>query len=269
MDISKYPLHKLTQFISAIIPGFFAILLFWLAHPHSLDWISQTGFLGYRTRLTIAVLSCFVLGFTLTAIVSGIAGGIGGLVGAVQARRPYQPPHTIKTAPWRDPVWRTALKKVLGGDAPDDTQPMSEEIFKMREEFLRQVPNDYQRNLIDLQQEKLKSEIDDSRWQGWYEQYHQIAIGKRYNDAPFQIAINQSLQFSLQTTGLVLVVGIYFVPAIRHWWCIVPASFWVLTAIGQTYYALKAYSNRWSTRAEQIEYLSSVVVGQKAQAQNA
>jgi hypothetical protein len=76
MDWSKYPLEKLFSFVAAVIPGFVALLVF----PGSLQWLFALGFLGYRTRVTVVVLLAFVVGFTMTTILSAFLGAIGGLL---------------------------------------------------------------------------------------------------------------------------------------------------------------------------------------------
>jgi hypothetical protein len=61
MDLSKYPLEKLLYFVAGVIPGFVALLMFQVAHPGSFNWFFSLGFLGYRTKVVLAVLAMFVV----------------------------------------------------------------------------------------------------------------------------------------------------------------------------------------------------------------
>src|SRR5882757_1233860 len=127
MDLSKYPLEKFFFFAAGIIPGFVALLIFQFAAPGSFGWFFCLGFLGYKSKLSIILLTAFIIGNSLTSFLSGILGGIGGAIGMRLAREPYQPPHNQKIAPWRDARWRIVLRSRLGDQVPNDTILLTEE----------------------------------------------------------------------------------------------------------------------------------------------
>ena len=256
MDLSKYPVDKLFHFAAGIIPGFIALLIFQIAHPGVFSWFFALGFFGYKTTLTLIVLTCFLVGNSFTTFLSAFLGGLGGMLGAISAQKPYKPSHTYLVAPWRDPLWRTALKTFLGTNAPKDTQLMSPETFDLRRQMLEQFPNIQEpMALSELGLEKLNLEIEDGRWERWYDHYHRIVLLSANRD--FLFHVRTGFNFSMEAAGLYVVIGSLLVPAVRHWWALIPASGWVLLGVAEVYAQLRNFSNKWSTLSDQIEYLSN------------
>lgn len=177
MDLSKYPLENLLYFVAGIIPGFVALLIYQVASPGAFAFFFSMGYLGYKTKLAVALLVAFVVGNTMTrflgVVVNSIEGGIGGYVGG----RPYKPSHTVSGAPWRDHRWRTALKRHLGSDAPKDTILMSEALYDMKAKAIDLQPSPLRAQALSaLNREKLQLEIDDGQWPRWYEHFHGIVL---------------------------------------------------------------------------------------------
>lgn len=255
MDFTKLPVEKLFYFLAGIIPGFVALLIFQFAVPGAFDWFFASTFLGYKTKLSLAVLVCFVVGNTLTTFLNGFLGAIGGVVGHRYALRPYKQPSSYDVAPWRDPMWRMALRKQLGVDAPNDTRPLSEPIFKQRCEMVSFLPRENQTAaFVSLNQEKLSAEIDDARWAAWYDHYHYIVLFPRKRDFVWHVA--NGLNFNLQATSLYVLVSALVVRQVRHWWCIVPACIWLLFLFAESYAGFKSLTNQWSTLTQQTIYLT-------------
>lgn len=260
MDIWKYPLHELFHFVAGVIPGFTALLIFQAAHPGIFHWFFSPNFIGYRTMLTIVLVVAFVVGNTITTCVAGIIGAVGGIVGySVALKAPYKPAHLYKIAPWRDRRWRVALKKFLGTEAPRDSELMSQELFDLRQRIFSEYRDQQQAatELLALQQEKFNSEVDDSRWQQWYEHFHKVVLSE---PPAHQLAfhVQTGLSFNLEATGLYLLVSAIVVPAVRHWWFIIPAFVWLLYGFAEVYDNLRKYIDKWSTLPAQINYLSQV-----------
>jgi hypothetical protein len=264
MDLSKYPVDKLFHIAAGIIPGFIALTIFDVAHPNAFEWFFALGSLGYKTTAAIILFASFVVGFTFTTFLNAVMGAIGGIVGQYRAQQPYQPAHSFAVAPWRDHLWRTALEKAHGKDAPDDTLLVSEQAFNARREIINSVPVELaqigplasyqQQALADLAQEKLASEINDGKWRDWYDHYHRIVLQRYGRDFVFHI--RTGLNFNLEAAGLYVLVSAIFVPGIRHWWSLLPAIVWVLMGIAEVLYTVRRFPDRWSTLFEQIDYLS-------------
>jgi hypothetical protein len=88
MEPSKLPIEKVFFFIAGIIPGFVAMLVFNLAAPGSFTWFFTMGFLGYKTKLGVTLLTAFVVGNSLTTFLNALLGGVGGYLGAKMAKEP-------------------------------------------------------------------------------------------------------------------------------------------------------------------------------------
>ncbi|HUN63935.1 MAG TPA: hypothetical protein VMU53_18190 [Candidatus Sulfotelmatobacter sp.] len=261
MDLSKYPLDKLIYFIAAILPGAVALFIFQLALPGSFGWAFNLGFLGYKTRVVLVVLICFVVGYTITTALSRLLGAVGGAVGAVYVH--LEKRDTPSVAPWRDARWRALVKTQLGANAPNDTHLMSETLFQMRAKMLGNLAEPQrQQSLIELQREKLATEIDDSSWQEWYDHYHEAVLLPSKRD--FIWNVENGLNFNLQSASLYLLLSAIPVPAVRRWWYILPASIWVLLLLAEIYSQFTRFLDPWSTLSAQRRYLSTLVRSDKA-----
>lgn len=260
MDWSKYPLEKLLYFVAGTIPGFVALIIFQLAAPGSFDWFFALGFLGYRTKLTISVLTAFVVGYSMTTFLRALLGGAYGAYGAIVAQRPYKPPQSYAIAPWRDPRWRTVLRDHLGAQAPNDTSPILPDIFETRRKMVELLPQDQQpAALYELNSEKLRAEIDDLQWEQWYDYYHRIVL--QPDDRDLFSHVRWGLSVNLETAALYTLMSAWMVPSVRRWWCILLASPWLLMLVAEEYSSYKQWTDRWTTLTAQIKYLSETKPG--------
>jgi hypothetical protein len=262
MDISKYPIDKLFYFAAGIIPGVIVLTIFNTAHPNAFAWFFALGF-GYKTAAAIILLTSFIIGYTLTTFTNGILGVLGHYYGTKLAQQqPFQAAHLFEAAPWRDRLWRTALKNALGKDTPDDTLLVSEKWYNERKDLLTQFSDPtgspmflfQQQQLADLDREKLTSEINDGKWREWYDHYHRIVLEKYGRD--FDFHIRSGLNFNLEVAGLYVLLSSFIVPGIRYWWSVIPACVWVFIGIAEIVHALRRYPDKWSTLFQQIDYLS-------------
>jgi hypothetical protein len=251
MDLSKYPLEKLVYFIAGIIPGFVALLIYRLAVPGSFGWFFALGFLGYKTKLSVVLLTAFIIGNSMTQFLNSILGATGGVIGSVR----YKPPHSYAVAPWRDPRWRAALNRQLGAQAPKDTQIISQELFAMLRTAANNLP-EAQRPaaLLKLDGDKLATEMDDHSWADWYNHFHKIVLLDQ-EKRDFQWHVYHGLGFNLETAALYVLISALLVPCVRHWWCILPACMWVLILFAREYTDANKMMNKWFSLSEQIKYL--------------
>lgn len=169
MDVLKYPVEKLIYFLATLLPGFAALLIFEASHAGCFDWFFVIPFIGYRTKLAVAMFVAFVVGYSVTALLGYTLAALGGMLGAVM---PYVPPSSFAAAPWRDPKWRYALKRYLGPDAPEDTMLITPEGYSWREAFINasSPENQRQAQIAQLQADQFTSQSNDSRWADWYDQ---------------------------------------------------------------------------------------------------
>ncbi len=221
MDISKLRLDRLLYVIGGVIPGFVALLIYRVAAPNSFAWFLSLGSLGYQTKLGIVLVTALLVGRTLTAFLTVFLGAIGGVIG----HRLFKPPHALSTAPWRDPTWRAALSRVLG-EPPKDTQRWQAWFYEQKLRQIESLPEAQQplaRTRLEL--ERLENEGEDREWARWYDHYHKLVLQPSDQDVLFHV--HRGLNFNLQVAAVYVLVSLWFVPAIRLWWCILPASFWI------------------------------------------
>lgn len=257
MDFSKYPIEKLLYFVLGIIPGFTALFIYQLAVPGTFNWFFANCFLGYKMRLVVATVVAFIVGNTMTAVLSFILGAIGGVWGTIMTQRPQTPPAAEAIAPWRDPRWRSALKKRLGDQAPNDLQLIAPQVFMWRMQLIdTQVQDeparDAQRTKLNL--EKLGTEINDGQWAQWYDFYHHVLSTKEKEDVEW--FVHRRLSFNLEAAAVYVLCCAVVVPQLRHWWCIAPSVMWVVILIAFEYASVKRFNNKWATLLDQIRYLS-------------
>jgi hypothetical protein len=231
-----------------------ALLVFEVAAPGSFKWFFALGFLGYRAKLGVVLVTAFVIGNSMTTLLYKLLGSIGGAIGGYLG---YKSPHSYDVAPWRDPGWRAVLKNYLGADAPNDTWPMRKDLYDFRVQQISAQPQDQQLGfLAALDLEKLKTERDDADWARWYDQYHRAVLTPQDTDVLFHF--QRGLNFNLETAAIYLLVSMVIVPRLRHWWTILPACFWTISLVLEEVVAFKQITNKWSTLNTQITYLSEL-----------
>ena len=254
MDLSKYPLEKLLYFVAGVIPGFVALLIFQVATPGSFDWFFSLGFLGYRTKVVLVVLTTFVVGNSMTRFLSGFFGAIGGAVGGAIG---YKPPQSLEIAPWREPKWRAAVSRLLGPDAPHDMAFMTKWFYDFNLQVINSKPEaERAAALADLNRLRIESWKNDSEWARWYDHYHAIVL--RPSDRDVVMHVRRGLEFNLETAAVYVLISAWFVPAVRHWWCILPACLWTLDLLNNGFWEARNVMDRWTTLSRQITYISEI-----------
>lgn len=254
MDLSKYPVERVFYFVAGIIPGSAALLIFGVSHPNAFQWFFEENFLGYRSKLALAFAVALILGNSITVFLSSILGAIGGAIGGAKGYR-LKPLQTEIAAPWRDATWRALVKQDLGARAPEEIPFISQLAYDQRLKFTEFLPEDHRAQATaDANLEKLKSDVNDSAWEQWYNHYHHIILQPK--DRAFEWHIQNGFNFNLEATSVYVLISTAIVPGIRHWWCILPASIWVLLLTAEIYTVSARLWNRWSTLGDQIVYLS-------------
>ncbi len=257
MDWSRFPLERLFYFIAGVVPGFVALWIFQLGAPGSFDWFFRQRFLRYNAKLALAVLATLVVGNTITTFLRATLSALGGVVGGVMGRRPLKLGYAYDVAPWRDPNWRTALKGYLGAQAPRDTSLMSPAVFEQRSKMAELMPEEQRQAALGaIIIERCDTALEDRRWQEWYDHYHQIILQDA--EPTFEWHVQNGFNFNMQATALFVLVSATFVPDLRHWWYVLPACAWLIILVSESYSTFIRYTNKWSTRYEQIKYLSQL-----------
>ena len=248
----KYPLEKLIYFLATLLPGFTALLIYDLAHPGCFNWFFNISFPGYRGKLALVVFVSFVVGYTITVIMSSLLGGIGGVIGGLT---PYVHPPSLAVAPWRDPKWRYALKRYLGPDAPEDTTLITQESFNSQEEMIKKYYPDHDQatQIAKLGVDRWASELNDGRWADWYDQIDRTL--KEQMPVEWATQVREGLDINFEAAALCVFLSAIWIPATRHWWCFLPASLWILLLVVRSWSDIYNVSNKWATLSKQIHYL--------------
>jgi hypothetical protein len=264
MEPLKLPLEKVFFFIAGVIPGFVALLIFQLAVPNAFSWFFVLGFLGYKTKLYIVLLTSLLVGYSITTFLNVMLGAVGGVIGSRMVKGPYKSPHTYETGPWRDIRWRVALRARLGNQTPNDTTLVPEAVFNIRRQTIDFMPeNERPKAINDLTLEKLKAEMDDNQWAQWYDHYHyRVLLSRDKWDVQGHVA--HGLNFNLESAAVYTLASTPLVPSLRHWWCILPAFTWILLLALEQYGSVRRLKDPWTTLTQQIEYLSAESSGESA-----
>lgn len=255
MDLTKFPLEKLFYFVAGVIPGAAALLIFELSSPGRYAWFLGQRALGYRTKLILIIIVALIIGNSMTVSLNRILGGIAGAVCGVKGVKLLKSSSSEMAAPWRDALWRDLVKKDLGDRAPEEKPFISQWLYEQRLRFVESLPSALRpQAIIELSAEKLSSDVSDSTWEQWYDYYHQVILLP--DERPFEWHVQNGFNFNLQVTSLYVLISAFIIPAVRHWWCIVPACLWVLFLLAEIYSGWTRFTNRWSTLNEQIRFLS-------------
>ncbi len=143
------------------------------------------------------------------------------------------------------------MQDQLGTKAPDDSQIMSDETFESRREIAGRLPDrEREEALIELTKHQAKAIGDDLEWERWYEQYHATIL--RPHDQTIEMCHPEWIRISnLQAAAAYILISALFVPSVRHWWWLAPASAWCVITIVEGYSLLQRFFNKWSTYSDQ------------------
>ena len=252
MNFDKYPLDKAFHFIAGIVPGGAVLWMVYLRYPTWIASIIYSPFLGYRTKLSIMLVLAFLIGNSVTKLLSRLAGAFGGAVGAISASRSTQ--SMSDAAPWRDLRWWAAAKTYLGNIAPKDTFPMSDSSFNFRIQLIQQSPDDQAERTNELIRERLGYQFDDSEWASWYRQFHFEILQTSQDD--FVWYISGGLSSNMSATALSLLCGTIFVPCIRTAPLYLICSIFILASTFTGILELRQAINYWGSLSKQIRFLS-------------
>lgn len=266
IDFGKFPFEKAVHLLAKVLPGFALLFVYDAKNLGAVTSILSLPYLGYATRVWLLIAVCFVLGYTLSSVLSTVVGGVAGAIGALWAsvartKHPYE----YQVAPWRDPNWRVAYISRFGSDAPKDLTLI---LPRDAAELLR-LNQPLPPNLADQQKlaeqltlqinAGLKAAIDaiqnDTEWRMRYENIKLKVLFQQPLE-PIEEVIGR-LDSDFSVASAVLVVGAAFSTNLRVWWFMLPAMGWLI--VGVLRFCAKAYQivAPWSSLSAQIEMLRS------------
>jgi hypothetical protein len=266
IDFGKFPFEKAVHLLTKVLPGFALVFVYNAEIPGTVTGILSLPYIGYATRVWLLVAICFMLGYTLSAVMNTVASAVAGAIGALwgaftRARHPYE--HQV--APWRDQSWRIAYMARFGSEAPKNLTLV---LPSNAAELLRSgqlLPP----GLVD--QQKLAEEItlqinpeltaaidaitNDTDWRTCYERLKVKVLFEQSLEPIEEIMGRLDSDFSVASA--VLVVGAALSSQFRVWWLMLPATGWLI--VGVLRFCAKAYQivAPWATLGAQIEMLKS------------
>ena len=132
---------------------------------------------------------------------------------------------------------------------------MPQETYDLRLSLIQLQPEEERAHAaVALQIERGDTLLNDMRWEQWYDHFHFVVL--QQVDRTFESYVRTGLSFNLQAAALYTLVSATVVPAIRHWWCLLPAAMWVTLLLADTYRLAASFTDKWSTLTAQLRYLS-------------
>lgn len=256
MDIPKSSenlLGTLFAFATAVIPGSAGLLLFSIHHRELVERFWSVGSITYQTKLFVALLFVFSIGWTISAALNGIR---FAAFAVFDSPLPSTGEEVASAAhPWFDKNWRALVRLVLKDAAPDDAEPFFGETLQRQLEFAEQFPEPERAERIHaLLMSKTTRILNALRWQTlWF--HFNVWATKR-------VDLSEKMSFALghdfAAASILLLAGVFFTPSLRHWWIITPSLFWVVAISGRTFEDIKKANNPTTTMTKQLELLQQL-----------
>lgn len=254
MDWLKTTLDRLSGFLASLIPGSVLFLLFAIHQPALVSRIWETPLLTYNTKVILSIFFSLAIGHTVNFALSTLMRGLGGAFGGYIAAGPGRPEPAVK--PWQNKNWRALLAKYLGRAAPENIDPMYEEVFQMRMKAIENYPVEERPEIgAKLVAEKATADLNDYEWRGWWEHFHRASF---LNKGP-EALLYDNLNSGFCSASLVVLIALPFTPEFRVWWAVAISIFWILILVLRSVADIKAFLDVWSSYTNQIEQLEEKI----------
>lgn len=240
--------------VAGVIPGGVALAVFLSTRPDLFSKFSSLAALGYKTKVAVVLLIAFVIGNTITALLFALAYPASRKLGSLIAALDIDGDDPDLSAGWRDPVWRSLVRRQLRAASPPDTTYISEKFIELKQNEFEMMPAAQRANAeAELSTEKHKTDEDDERWRRWYNHYQNIVLLERSETLEYNLAIG--LHANLMATALCILFSMPFVAELRRWWAIAFAACWLLTLFLTCLNWVPKLRGRFATFSEQQAYL--------------
>jgi hypothetical protein len=251
MEWIKLSLDRLFGLLAALVPGSAILLVLVLNYPEAALRAWQVDYLDYRTKVAISLFGMFLSGWTLSTAFRAVEGIIGVLVGVFLGRKTRL---DSGAKPWRDPNWRALLSQYLQHAAPEDIEPVSDEVLQYELAQAEEYPDPERlRRIIAAHQKKSTADLNEFRWAGWWRELHSMLL-RRLDSVELMSA---SLNSNFLAASITLLCGSTFTPSLRQWWLMSLCMFWVVFFFVQAAAITINYLNPFSSFGKQIAYLQA------------
>lgn len=168
LDFSKITYSGALEIIAPIVPGGILAVGTLTLNPTFSARILSNPYLGYRSRVLLAMFVSYLAGLLLYLIVTHTSYFVGYVIGALWGKNlfPNQP------TPWRNLIWRRAAKQFLGpGLAPDTEDLYFADMHQKQtnEASAIQDPGDRARQLKFVNDFFMPKQVAENDWYWWYQ----------------------------------------------------------------------------------------------------
>ncbi len=219
LDFSRITYSSVLEIVAPIIPGLTLAVGTLILNPQLAASLLSNPYLGYRSRIVVAILVSYIAGLLLNLLVSYNSYAAGYLFGYTFRNKLFKEFPT----PWRNLHWRRMARTFLGDDlAPSTDDLYFKEMHDAEAKQAEQIQDPQQRAARQkfVQDFFLPKSIADNEWYWWYE-----VLGKYFTIGQWWAAPWQYFLSMLHTASWAVVL--LMVLNHRHHWFA-----WVLCASG-------------------------------------
>jgi hypothetical protein len=255
MDLIKLTLDRFFGIVAGVIPGAAVLMIIGIHHPDWVTTVRDISFLGYGTKVGLALAAALVAGWTVLAAYNTFTRFVQGMFwDKMKMKDKILNEKDPELCPWRQDPWRSLMKKYLGDLAPQDLVFIDD--AKHQANLKGVVAPFFNPVALLVEQQRLTNEMYESQkadlsWKFWWDHLHSLLlVGK---DPVTKMLIE--LEASLQATSLLILLSMYATPVLYHWWILLACMFWIVMRVMQTSYHWTKGLDPWETSGKQIHYL--------------
>ncbi len=255
MDWMRLLLDRLFGFLACLVPGCVILLLLMIHRPDLVSAIWSNQILSYETKWLITIGASFVFGFSAFTAFTAFCGGFGGVIGGWLG--PLQDP---EIPPWQSKPWRGLLGRYLGPRAPEDLDPIPDELFQKQLEAIAAIPEEGRlQATVATYQGKNAAMLNDLEWKSWWDYFHRGSLIAQTPIAKLYETTNESFYVA----ALILLMSLPFTPSLRIWWVVLFCIFWVIHFALRVIFVMTKARDPWRTYQDQIDFFQKRLLGEE------
>lgn len=219
LDFSRVTYSNVLEIIAPIVPGGILAVGTLVLNPSLASKLLSNPYLGYRSRLVLAIFVSYVAGLLLNLLVSYASYFVGYMLGLTLGSKLFPNPPT----PWTCLQWRKLARKFLGADlAPETDELYFKDLHQQKLKETEAIPDAGQRaSQSQFVQEFFRPKIEsDVAWYWWYQTF------EKYFATPQSIAAPWRYFLSMLHTASWAVILLMALNHRHHWFA------WVLSITG-------------------------------------
>jgi hypothetical protein len=236
LDFSRVTYPNVLEIIAPIVPGGILAVGTLVLNPSLAARLLSNPYLGYKSRLVVAIFISYVAGLLLNLLVNYMSYFVGYMVGYFLTPKILPPPPT----PWRNLHWRKIARRFLGPDlAPttDDLYFKDVHEQKLKEVEAIQDPQERTTQKKFAEDFFLPKSIADADWYWWYQVLGKYITTPQLWAAPWQYFL------SMMHTGSWAVILLMVLNHRHHWLAWVVCLTGVFFGNGSSWFSSGTYGD--------------------------